>query len=224
MNVREPDGIQIEPDLIRAVKIACNRRQKATRYIDTRSERTPGQCGELLGWCFHNAYVLYEVLRDMEYGPTIVAGVHKHYIDREDYNTIASTETLTEIGDRHILHFWIEVLSNDHHLYVECASENELFHGDPAIFEQLPDGYQEYSDGTVYGERERARAIAESLICRQCGDKIECGVCGPSPDEHPSGEECGPQDYICLGCNDRTAKKREEPTPHKNHTLSNWGN
>lgn len=127
----------------------------------------------LSGYCFDNAFVVYEVLADNGYRPSIVAGVAEQYA--EELLREVSLEELDTVEDlAGYVHFWVEVDGK----VIDIAPEDEAYRGEIYIDSSLPETYHRLSDSYEYAEEVYQSAF--NRRCRNCGGKS--GTCGcPSP-------------------------------------------
>lgn len=129
--------------------------------------------GSLVGYCFDNSLVLYNVLKEKGYKPRVVCGASERYSEellREyDIENLNSVEDLAGY-----VHYWVEANGKT----IDIASDVPRFKGEIMIMKGLPDEYYRMSNSYEY-----AMDIVESAShrCDYCGGRF--GDCG-CPEEH----------------------------------------
>lgn len=148
--------------LIDIANTARERRLSGTNYDE-------GAEFPLTGYCFDNALVVYEVLQENDFNPTIVAGVAEEYAEsllREV--PLSELETVEDLAGQ--VHYWVEC--NDY--IIDIAPMLESSYGDIYVDSSLPDSYHRLSNSEQYGED--TLASARPKRCSYCGGrKNYCG-------------------------------------------------
>jgi hypothetical protein len=115
--------------------------------------------GNLLGFCFDNSYVLYNLLKKEEYSPKIVCGASSRYSEEvlKNYD-IEELESVEDLAGYE--HYWVEADG----LVVDIASDIPQNLGEIIIKTQVPDEYHRLADSYDY-----ACEILKSARYRRCG-------------------------------------------------------
>lgn len=140
---------------------ARERRLSGNHYDDTEFP--------LCGYCFDNAFVLYNVLKENGFEPRLVAGATDDFSEpilREDsIDDIDSVEGLAG----HV-HYWVETDGR----VVDIAPYDEKYRGSVYVDSELPDEYHRLSDSYEYAED-----VLDNAYSRRCsfcgGQEKHCG-------------------------------------------------
>jgi hypothetical protein len=129
--------------------------------------------GRLVGFCFDNAYVMYNVLREEGYSPKVACGASERYSGEvlREYD-IDELESVSDLAG--YVHYWVECDGK----VIDIASDIPENLGEIIVLSELPDEYHRLSDSYEY-----AMDIIQSADhrCDYCGGRF--GNCG-CPKEH----------------------------------------
>lgn len=118
--------------------------------------------GRLLGYCFDNAFVLYNILSENGYEPQIVCGASERYSEE-----VLRETPITEMDSVHdlagLVHYWVEVRGT----VIDIASDVPSQLGEILISETLPEPYHRLDDSYEY---------AQDIL--QSAPKSRCSYCG----------------------------------------------
>lgn len=123
----------------------------------------------LTGYCFDNALVVYELLVENGYSPTIIAGLSEGYAEsllREV--PIEDLDTVEDLAGQ--VHYWVEC---DGYI-IDIAPMLEVSYGEPYVDDSLPESYHKLSDSEQYAEETLESGRVRR--CSYCGGRD--GYCG----------------------------------------------
>lgn len=118
----------------------------------------------LTGYCFDNSFVLYQLLTENGFSPTIVAGLSEEYAEsllREV--PISDLDTVEDLAGQ--VHYWVECDG----FVVDIAPMLETSYGEVYVKDTLPDSYHKLSNSEQYASE--TLESARPKRCDYCGGR-----------------------------------------------------
>lgn len=135
----------------------------------------------LVGKCFDNAYVCYQLLSENGYDAMMIEGTTTRLLkttgNSDLLRDIENVDSITNALES--VHYWVGINIDEEAWMIDIASDTENTYGDVVIADTIaPNGYHVFSDSVSEGEKTLQMVEQRGDRCRYCGgNKYKTGGC-----------------------------------------------